>query len=1322
MCLSEVAMAKEEIRTVCPYCGVGCGIIMEVENGRIAKVRGDTAHPANGGRLCTKGSSCDKPLLSDQRLKQAILRSERGGKAVSLSMQEAIEVTAARLRSILEEHGPDAIAFYVSGQMSLEAQYLINKLAKGFVRSQYIESNSRLCMAAAGTGYKLSLGADAPPGSYEDFDCTDLFFVIGANMADCHPILFLRLLDRKRAGAKLIVVDPRRTATAEKADLYLPIRPGTDLALLNGVLHLLVKNEAIDRDFIARFTSGWDAMVPFVEEYTPERVADITGLPVDDILTAARWIAEAGEWLSLWTMGLNQSVAGTWNTNALCNLHLATGAICRPGSGPFSLTGQPNAMGGREMGYMGPGLPGQRSALVAADRAFTEEQWSLPPGTLREAGGNGAIGMFNAMERGEIKACWVICTNPVATVANRGHVVRALEAAECVIVQDAFADSETARFADIVLPAALWAEADGVQVNSDRTITLARQAVLPPGEAMADWEIIARVAQAMGFKKDFSYSSSAEVFAEASRFTNPKTGYDIAGVSHARLREGPVQWPAPSGDRQARHPIRYLQPDGHGPVFPTPDGRGIFHPRPWLRPDEWPNEEFPFVLNSGRLQHQWHTLTKTGRVESLNRLNPGPFVEIAPEDAGLLGFVQGDSARITSRRGKIVLPVEVSSRVSPGTCFAPFHWNDRFGEGQTVNTITSDIVDPISLQPGFKLCAVTLERVDKQPGRESGSKELGSEGGHAMGVHALVSHLGLKSPALPIAASLPAEAHLWLSGFLEGLKISPPHTGELPVLPPSAPVPADVRSRIDGLLAGLYSRSREQDVSLPISGITVWWASQTGRAEELAGTVAAWLQEAGHTATARCLSEFDPDISVSGTALFVVSTFGDGDPPDCAGSFWTMLREREVSLADLRFTVLALGDSSYANFCGFGRMLDSRLRELGAIPFLDRMDCEPDFEDVVETWRGAVLTSLGQRESGAVTAAAERVAEPVAGTRDMPVMARLQINQRLCASGCERDTRRIGLDLSETELVWAPGDALGVWPCNPLSHVEMALRALNLPEETPIVLRGHGTVGLKEALLRHLDLSRPHPAMLAALGDPAPGFLPDLLKGASLRVATQDVPALFRRMQPRLYSIASSPFVSGRVVELTVGVNSAPWPGVCSNWLAGLEEGMNVPVFVQPTTHFRLPQDDAASIIMIGPGTGIAPFRGFLQDRAARKAQGKNWLFFGERHAEESFYYRDELETFLHEGFLTRLDTAFSRDQAERIYVQDRMEQVGADIWQWLRDGASVYVCGDATRMARDVDAALRRIVVRHGNLSMEAAEAFVAGLTREGRYLRDVY
>jgi len=444
-----------ETRTVCSYCGVGCGIAVTSSPG-LLKVAGDRSHPTNRGRLCTKGATHAELMRAPGRLASALVRPSRGEAPVPVPLDEAIADAAARLSAVVAEHGPDAVALYVSGQLSTEAQYLANKLVKGYLRGMHIESNSRLCMASAGTGYKQSLGADGPPGSYEDLDSADLFFVIGSNMADCHPILFLRMADRLKQGARLIVVDPRRTTTAERADLFLQIRAGTDLALLNGLLHLLVESGSIDEEFIAAHTEGWEAMPAFLAEYAPARVAELTGLAEDDIRTAARWIAEAGEWMTLWTMGLNQSTHGTWSTNAICNLHLATGAICRPGSGPFSLTGQPNAMGGREMGYMGPGLPGQRSVFSAEDRAFTEGVWGLESGAIRAESGTGTIDMFERVAAGEIKAVWIICSNPVASVANRSTVIAALEAAELVIVQDAYAGTATAAYADIALPAAMW--------------------------------------------------------------------------------------------------------------------------------------------------------------------------------------------------------------------------------------------------------------------------------------------------------------------------------------------------------------------------------------------------------------------------------------------------------------------------------------------------------------------------------------------------------------------------------------------------------------------------------------------------------------------------------------------------------------------------------------------------------------------------------------------------------------------------------------------------------------------------------------------------
>ena len=731
-------------RSACSYCGVGCGIEVTTDTGErvIAKVSGDKLHPANFGRLCTKGATHAEMMAADDgRLRSALLRPSREDETVPTPVDDAVAEAGRRLRAIVDEHGPDSVALYVSGQMSIEAQYLANKLAKGFLRTVHIESNSRLCMASAGTGFKQSLGADGPPGSYTDFDCAELFFVIGSNMADCHPILFLRMADRMKAGAKLIVVDPRRTATAQKADLYLAIKPGTDLALLNGLLHLLVESGDIDADFIAEHTDGWPDMPAFLADYPPERVAEITGIPEADIRTAATMIADAGDWMSCWTMGLNQSTHGTWNTNAICNLHLATGAICRPGSGPMSLTGQPNAMGGREMGYMGPGLPGQRSVASAADRDFVEKQWRLPAGTIRDDVGPGTIAMFERLAEGDIKACWIICTNPVATVANRKTVIAGLEAAELVITQDVYQSTATNHYADIVLPATLWAEADGVMVNSERTLTLTQAAIPPAGQARPDWQLICQVASHLGFGEHFDFSSSEQVFDEIKRFWNPATGYDLRGVSYSRLRDTPLQWPCPPDDHSDRHPIRYLNDgvsqdlfvdaDGRRPrlAFPTPSRRAVFHARPHMDPHELPDDDFPLVLNTGRLQHQWHTMTKTGRVAKLNKLDSGPFVELHPSDAAAMGIADGQQVELTSRRGRAVLPAVLTERVRPGNCFVPFHWNDEHGEYLTINALTNDAVDAASLQPEFKACAVSARPFGPVPTRVEHTAVVGEGDG-----------------------------------------------------------------------------------------------------------------------------------------------------------------------------------------------------------------------------------------------------------------------------------------------------------------------------------------------------------------------------------------------------------------------------------------------------------------------------------------------------------------------------------------------------------------------------------------------------------------
>jgi assimilatory nitrate reductase catalytic subunit len=758
----------QDTRSTCPYCGVGCGVIIETEANQIVGVRGDPDHPANSGRLCSKGATLHltaTPAVTRQtRLLQPMRRFERGETPRAIAWDDALGMASERLASTVRQHGPDAVGFYISGQLLTEDYYVFNKLAKGLIGTNNVDTNSRLCMSSAVAGYKLTLGADAPPACYEDLDHAQCLFIVGSNAAFAHPILFRRIEDarKKNPQMKVIVADPRRTDTADLADLYLPLQPGSDVMLFHGLLHIMLWEGWTRPDYIAAHTTGFDALKALVRECTPERVSLACGLSKDDLFTAARWFATSPATLSLYCQGLNQSSSGTAKNATLINLHLATGQIGKPGAGPFSLTGQPNAMGGREVGGLSNLLSAHRDMANPQHRAEVAALWGVD--SVPDKPGKTAVEMFEAAADGEIKLLWIACTNPAQSMPDQSTVRRALKRAEFVIVQEAFATAATCNYADLLLPATTWGEKEGTVTNSERRISRVRAAVPAPGEARHDWQIVVDVARrleatgigserahgaAKGVRSEFR-TETPEAANSARRnsaltplaghpgttedeqktlfpYPNPESIWlehrestrgrdlDITGLSYQTLEsDGPQHWPFREAESKGQSRLY-----GEG-VFPTADGKARFAALPFVPLAEPRESRYPFSLTTGRLRDQWHGMTRTGTVGRLFGHVAEPTVQLNPADMAERGWREGELVHVTSKRGSILMPAQGSDAVARSQAFMAMHWGAEYLSGCSstgeplagINALTTSAYCPTSKQPELKHAAVKVLKAE----------------------------------------------------------------------------------------------------------------------------------------------------------------------------------------------------------------------------------------------------------------------------------------------------------------------------------------------------------------------------------------------------------------------------------------------------------------------------------------------------------------------------------------------------------------------------------------------------------------------------------
>ena len=701
-------------KTLCPYCGVGCGLEVsppaqlgkptnrDAQGNPIWKVRGDREHPSSQGLVCVKGATIAE-AIDKNRLKYPMMRDSLSEPFRRATWAEAFDRIVKQIQTVRFTQSPEAICMYGSGQLQTEDYYIAQKLMKGCLGTNNFDANSRLCMSSAVSAYIQSFGADGPPCCYDDLELTDCAFLIGTNTAECHPIIYNRLRKhhKKNKNVKMIVVDPRRTTTAEDADLHLAIRPGTDIDLLNGIAHLLLRWNYIDPEFIDECTSNFSEYTKVIHHYSPDLVARQCGITLEQLETAAKYWGESKQVLSLWSMGVNQSSEGTAKARTIINLHLMTGQIGKPGAGPFSLTGQPNAMGGREAGGLSHILPGYRLVKNPQHRAEVEQFWGVPEGRISVDRGRTAWEMITGLETGEVSFLWIAATNPAVSMPDLERTKSALLRSPFTVYQDAYYPTETANYAHVLLPAAQWGEKTGIMTNSERRVTLCSAFRSPVGEAKPDWEIFAEVGRRLGFTDKFSFTNSAQVYAEFVQLTKGRP-CDMSGLSHDILqKQGPQQWPYSQDGFKSPRLYTNLR-------FHTPDGKARFAAYHSKGLAEIPDINYPFVLTTGRLYGHWHTQTRTGRIPKIQQMHPEPFMEIHPRDAEKLQISEGEYVEVRSRRGNACFPAKITKAISPGTVFVPMHWGALWADNAECNALTHPEACPDSLQPELKACAVQL--------------------------------------------------------------------------------------------------------------------------------------------------------------------------------------------------------------------------------------------------------------------------------------------------------------------------------------------------------------------------------------------------------------------------------------------------------------------------------------------------------------------------------------------------------------------------------------------------------------------------------------